>query len=121
MTPTCVERWALTIGRPSVATGRCIVVMSLWSDETMCGAREDLERPSCAALGERNMPTGILVSVKTSNPGAYLSGIILFLLLGIVLAIVGFSGVAGGPGTGIVGVVLAVGAGALLVEYLGTR
>jgi uncharacterized membrane protein YtjA (UPF0391 family) len=67
------------------------------------------------------MPGGILVSVKTNAPVAYLFGIALFLVLGIVLAILGFAGIAGGSGAGIAGVVLAIGAAILLVEYLATR
>jgi len=67
-----------------------------------------------------NMATGILVTWKTNKPGLYLFGIVLFLVLGIVLAIAGFAG-AGGAAAGIAGVVLALGATALLIEFLATR
>jgi hypothetical protein len=70
------------------------------------------------------MASGILVTVKSNHPIVYLIGIILFLTLGVVLAILGFTGVipgGGGTGAGVVGIVLAVGALILLIEYLVTR
>jgi uncharacterized membrane protein YtjA (UPF0391 family) len=67
------------------------------------------------------MASGILVQWKTNNPRAYLSGIVLFMVLGLVLAIAGFAGSAGGTKTGIAGIVLALGAAILLVEFLTTR
>jgi hypothetical protein len=67
------------------------------------------------------MSGGILVSFKSSQPTVYLIGIFLFLALGIVLAGLGFGGVAGGTGLGIMGIVIAVGAVVLLIEYLATK
>lgn len=61
------------------------------------------------------------VSFKTNQPTLYLIGIILFIALGVVLAGLGFGGVAGGSGLGIMGVVLAVGAIILLIEYFATK
>ena len=60
------------------------------------------------------------VSFKSNNPTIYLIGILLFLVLGIVLTIVGFAG-PGGSGLGFIGIVLAVGALILLIEYLATK
>jgi hypothetical protein len=68
------------------------------------------------------MAGGILVTVKTNNPIAYLVGIIAFLIGGIVLAVLGFTGVMpGGAGTGVIGIVLVGGALGLLIEYIATR
>jgi uncharacterized membrane protein YtjA (UPF0391 family) len=61
------------------------------------------------------------VNFKTNNPTLYLIGILFFLALGIVAAILGFAGVAGGPGLGIAGVVIAVGSIVLLIEFLATK
>ncbi len=61
------------------------------------------------------------VSFKTNQPTLYLIGIILFIALGVVLAGLGFGGVAGGSGLGIMGIVLAVGAIILLIEYFATK
>ncbi len=61
------------------------------------------------------------VSFKTNQPTLYLIGIILFIALGVVLAGLGFGGVAGGSGLGIMGIVLAVGAITLLIEYFATK
>jgi hypothetical protein len=65
------------------------------------------------------MATGIMVTVKTNNPTLYLIGIILFILLGVGIAIAGFT--HGSVPTGVAGIVLGVGAVILLVEYLVTR
>ncbi len=61
------------------------------------------------------------VTFKTSQPTLYLIGIFLFLALGIVLAGLGFGGVAGGPGLGVMGIILTVGAVVLLIEYFATK
>jgi uncharacterized membrane protein YtjA (UPF0391 family) len=61
------------------------------------------------------------VNFKSNQPTVYLIGILLFLVLGIVLAGLGFGGVAGGSGLGIMGIVLAVGAIILLIEYFATK
>ena len=61
------------------------------------------------------------VTFKTNQPTLYLIGILLFLALGIVLAVLGFTGVAGGTGLGVMGIVLAVGAIILLIEYFATK
>jgi hypothetical protein len=61
------------------------------------------------------------VSAKTNQPTLYLIGIFFFIALGIVLAGLGFGGVGGGPGLGIMGIVLAVGAIVLLIEYFATK
>ena len=61
------------------------------------------------------------VSFKTNQPTVYLIGIFLFIALGVVLAGLGFGGVAGGSGLGIMGIVLAVGAIILLIEYFATK
>jgi len=61
------------------------------------------------------------VSFKTNQPTLYLIGIILFIALGVVLAGLGFGGVAGGSGLGIMGIVLAIGAIILLIEYFATK
>jgi len=61
------------------------------------------------------------VSFKTNQPTLYLIGIILFIALGVVLAGLGFGGVAGGSGLGIMGIVLALGAIILLIEYFATK
>src|SRR5882672_164427 len=64
------------------------------------------------------MAGGILVTVKTNNPVAYLIGILAFLVGGIVLAILAFSqAIPGGSGLGTIGILLAVGAVVLLIEY----
>jgi len=68
------------------------------------------------------MAGGILVTVKTNNPVAYLIGILAFLVGGIVLAILAFSqAIPGGSGLGTIGILLAVGAVVLLIEYIATR
>lgn len=68
------------------------------------------------------MASGVFfVDFKTNNPTLYLIGILLFLALGVVAAILGFAGVAGGPGLGVVGAVVALGAVVLLIEYLATK
>lgn len=62
------------------------------------------------------------VTFKTNQPTLYLIGIIIFLVLGLVLAGLGFGGVApGGAGLGFIGVVLALGAIVLLIEYFATK
>lgn len=61
------------------------------------------------------------VNFKTNHPTLYLIGILIFLALGIVLAILGFAGVAGGPGLGIVGVIVAVVGIVFLIEFLSTK
>ena len=59
------------------------------------------------------------VTFKSSNPTFYLIGILFFLVLGIVLAGVGFAG--GNTVLGITGVVVAVVAIILLIEYFATK
>lgn len=61
------------------------------------------------------------VNFKSSQPTVYLVGIFFFIALGIVLAGLGFGGVAGGSGLGIMGIVLTVGAIVLLIEYFATK
>jgi hypothetical protein len=61
------------------------------------------------------------VNFKTSHPTLYLIGILFCLVLGIVAAILGFAGVVGGPGLGIVGVILTVVGVVFLIEFLGTK
>ncbi len=61
------------------------------------------------------------VNFKSSQPTVYLVGIFFFIALGIVLAGLGFGGVAGGTGLGIMGIVLTVGAIVLLIEYFATK
>ncbi len=68
------------------------------------------------------MAGGILVTVKTNNPVAYLIGIILFIIIGVLLAVLAFSNaIGGGASLGIFGVLLAVAAVVLLIEYFATR
>lgn len=68
------------------------------------------------------MAGGILVTVKTNNPVIYLIGIIAFLLGGIVVAILAFSHtIPGGTATGVFGILFAVAALVLLIEYFATR
>lgn len=67
------------------------------------------------------MAVGFIVSFRSNHPIVYLIGILFFLALGLVLAGLGFGGVGGGPGLGITGAVLAVGAIILLIEYFATK
>jgi hypothetical protein len=68
------------------------------------------------------MPGGLFVTVKTNAPAAYLVGIILFLIGGIVLAGLAFSGtIPGGAVTGIFGIIVALAAVVLLIEFFATR
>jgi len=59
------------------------------------------------------------VTFKSNNPTFYLIGIIFFLILGIVLAAAGFA--TGNTGLGITGLVVAVVAIILLIEYFATK
>jgi len=61
------------------------------------------------------------LNFKTSNPTLYLIGILFFIVLGIVAAVLGFAGVMGGSGLGIVGLILTLAGGILLIEFLSTR
>jgi uncharacterized membrane protein YtjA (UPF0391 family) len=61
------------------------------------------------------------VNFKSSQPTVYLVGIFFFIALGLVLAGLGFGGVAGGSGLGIMGIVVTVGAIVLLIEYFATK
>jgi uncharacterized membrane protein YtjA (UPF0391 family) len=67
------------------------------------------------------MAVTFLVNFKTNHPTLYLIGILFFLAIGIVLAGLGFGGVAGGIGLGITGVVLALFMIILLIEYFATK
>jgi hypothetical protein len=79
-------------------------------------------RSSVATAAGGPMAGGILVTVKTNNPVAYLIGIIAFLIGGIVLAILAFSSVIpGGAGSGVFGILIAVASVVLLIEYIATR
>lgn len=59
------------------------------------------------------------VTFKSNNPTFYLIGIIFFLILGLVLTGVGFG--TGNTGLGIIGIVVAIGAIILLIEYFATK
>jgi hypothetical protein len=77
---------------------------------------------SRTAYVEECMAGGVFfVSLKTNQPTLYLIGILLFMALGIALTILGFTGVAGGPGLGIMGIVFIVGTLILLIEYFATK
>jgi hypothetical protein len=67
------------------------------------------------------MATGIMVSVKSNHPRFYLVSILLFLFGGIILAILGFTGVAGGTGGGVLGIALYAAGVVLLLEFFATR
>ncbi|HEY2028942.1 MAG TPA: hypothetical protein VGH20_07005 [Myxococcales bacterium] len=68
------------------------------------------------------MPSGFFVTLKTREPVLYFAGIIVFLVVGVALAGLSFAGViGGGAGLGVIGLVVALGAAALLVEYMATR
>ena len=61
------------------------------------------------------------VNFKSDQPAVYLVGVSSFLVVGVFLAILGFAGIAGGVGLGIIGAVLGVGASVLLVEYFASN
>jgi uncharacterized membrane protein YhhN len=68
------------------------------------------------------MPGGFFVTVKTNAPAAYVVGLFLFLIGGVVLAGLAFSGtIPGGPASGVFGLLVALAAVALIIEYFATR
>ncbi len=72
--------------------------------------------------------SGFLIGIRTNHRGAYLAGIIIFMIISVGLIVGGFaSAYAGGGepksygiGLGITGCVLLVGDIVLLIEYLTT-